>query len=235
MVSYFRLMREDIAAVLDRDPAARSKLEIVVLYSGLHALWWYRIDHWLWTHSRRFLARALSQVARWLTGIEIHPGAVIGRRFFIDHGMGVVIGETAIVGDDVTLYQGVTLGGTGKESGKRHPTLCDKVVVGAGAKILGSITVGENCRIGAGSVVLRDVPADSTVVGVPGHIIFRHGKRVVITDPKQINDPLSEALAAVATEVKMLREQVCQLEGREHVPSEGGDSLDLAIEMDYQI
>ena len=228
-------MREDIAAVLDRDPAARSKLEIVLLYSGLHALWWYRIHHWLWKRGWLFPARALSQFARWISGIEIHPGAVIGRRFFVDHGMGVVIGETAIVGNDVTLYQGVTLGGTGKETGKRHPTLCDNVVVGAGAKILGNITVGNNCRIGAGSVVLRDVPADSTVVGVPGHIIFRHGKRVVITDPKQINDPLSEALAAVATEVKNLREQVCRLEGREHVPDEGGDSLDLAIEMDYQI
>ena len=220
MVSYFRLMREDIAAVLERDPAARSRLEIVLLYSGLHALWWYRIHRWMWKHGWLFLARALSQFARWLTGIEIHPGAVIGRRFFIDHGMGVVIGETAIVGDDVTLYQGVTLGGTGKETGKRHPTLCDNVVVGAGAKILGNITVGNNCRIGAGSVVLRDVPADSTVVGVPGHIVFRNGKRVVIIDPKQINDPLSEALAAVATEVKMLREQVCRLEGREHVPAD---------------
>jgi serine O-acetyltransferase len=235
MRSYFRLMREDIAAVLDRDPAATSKLEIVLLYSGLHALWWYRIYHWMWKHGWRFLARALSQFARWISGIEIHPGAVIGRRFFIDHGMGVVIGETAAVGDDVTLYQGVTLGGTGKETGKRHPTLCDNVVVGAGAKILGNIVVGENCRIGAGSVVLRDVPPDSTVVGVPGHIVLRNGKRVVITDPKQINDPLSEALAAVAHEVKTLREQVCRLEGREPVTGEGGDSLDLAIEMDYQI
>src|SRR6516225_664767 len=232
MVSFLQSMREDLAAVLDRDPAATSKLEIVLLYSGLHALWWYRIHHWLWNHSLRFPARALSQFARWISGIEIHPGAVIGRRFFIDHGMGVVIGETAIVGDDVTLYQGVTLGGTGKETGKRHPTLCDNIVVGAGAKILGNITVGENCRIGAGSVVLRDVPADSTVVGVPGHIVLRNGKRVVITDPKQINDPLSEALAAVATEVKTLREQVCRLEGREHVRSE---SLEAAIEMDYQI
>ena len=146
--------------------------------------------------------------------------------------MGVVIGETAEVGDDVTLYQGVTLGGTSLNKGKRHPTIRDRVVIGGGAKVLGNITVGENCRIGAGSVVLRDVPADSTVVGVPGHIIFRNGKRVVITDPKQINDPLSEALAAVATEVKILREQVSRLEGREHVESE---SLDAAIEMDYQI
>jgi len=232
MRSYFRLMREDIAAVLERDPAARSKLEIVLLYSGLHALWWYRIHHWLWKHHWLFLARALSQFARWLTGVEIHPGAKIGRRFFIDHGMGVVIGETAEVGDDVTLYQGVTLGGTTLNPGKRHPTIGNGVVIGGGAKILGNIHIGDNCRIGAGSVVLRDVPADSTVVGVPGHIIFRNGKRVVITDPKQINDPLSEALAAVATEVKILREKVSQLEGREHVESE---SLEAAIEIDYQI
>ena len=225
-------MREDIAAVLESDPAARSWVEVVLLYSGLHALWWYRIHHYLWKHGWLFGARFLSQFARLISGVEIHPGAVIGRRFFIDHGMGVVIGETTIIGDDVTLYQGVTLGGTGKETGKRHPTICDRVVVGSGAKILGSITVGENCRIGAGSVVLRDVPPDSTVVGVPGHIVLRNGKRVVITDPKQINDPLSEALAAVATEVKILREQVSHLEGREYVESE---SLEAAIEMDYQI
>ena len=166
-------MREDIAAVKDRDPAARSTLEIVLLYSGLHALWGYRFHHWLWIHGWQFPARALSQLARLITGIEIHPGAQIGRRFFIDHGMGVVIGETTIVGDDVTLYQGVTLGGTGKETGKRHPTIGNNVVVGAGAKVLGNIIVGENCRIGSGSVVLRDVPDNSTVVGVPGHIIFR--------------------------------------------------------------
>jgi serine O-acetyltransferase len=231
----FSSMREDIAAVKDRDPAARSALEVMLLYSGLHALWGYRFHHWLWIHGWQFPARALSQAARLITGIEIHPGAQIGRRFFIDHGMGVVIGETTIVGDDVTLYQGVTLGGTGKESGKRHPTICDKVVVGAGAKILGNITVGENCRIGSGSVVLRDVPDNSTVVGVPGHIIFRAGKRVVITDPKQINDPLSEALAAVATEVKRLKEEVRQLQGRDLSPTNGADKLQQVIEIDYQI
>src|SRR5271154_6657891 len=210
------LIREDVDMVLEHDPAAKSRLEIYLCYAGLHAVWFYRINHWLWNRSFLLLGRWLSQVARFLTGIEIHPGAQIGRRLFIDHGLGVVIGETAVVGDDVTLYQGVTLGGTGKERGKRHPTLLDNVVVGDGAKILGNITVGRNCRIGAGSVVLRNVPDDSTVVGVPGHIIFREGKRVVITDPKQINDPLSEALAAVATEVKILREQVSRLEGREH-------------------
>ena len=150
--------------------------------------------------------------------------------------MGVVIGETAVVGNDVTLYQGVTLGGTGKEMGKRHPTIEDNVVVGSGAKILGNITVGRNCRIGAGSVVLRSVPEDSTVVGVPGHIIFREGKRVVITDPKQINDPLSEALAAVATEVNRLRERVQQLEGTEAKGEPMSESLQRIMEdMDYQI
>src|SRR6202165_3153942 len=230
------LIREDVASVLEHDPAARSRLEIYLCYSGLHAVWFYRINHWLWNHSFFLLARWLSQVARLLTGIEIHPGAKIGRRRFIDHGLGVVIGETAIVGDDVTLYQGVTLGGTGKEHGKRHPTIEDEVVIGGGAKVLGNITVGRNCRIGAGSGVLRNVPENSTVVGVPGHIIFRNGERVVITDPKQINDPLSEALAAVATEVNKLRERVQQLEGS-HLPSEPlSASLQRIMEdIDYQI
>src|SRR6202043_3079359 len=151
------LIREDVANVLEHDPAARSRLEIYLCYSGLHAVWFYRINHWLWNHSFFLLARWLSQVARLLTGIEIHPGAQLGRRLFIDHGMGVVIGETSIVGEDVTLYQGVTLGGTGKELGKRHPTLLNNVVVGGGAKILGNITVGNNCRIGAGSGGVRKV------------------------------------------------------------------------------
>jgi serine O-acetyltransferase len=228
-------MREDIAAVLESDPAAKSGLEVVLLYSGLHALWGYRVHHWLWIHGWRFLARALSQWTRLITGIEIHPGAEIGHRFFVDHGMGVVIGETTIIGDDVTLYQGVTLGGTGKETGKRHPTLRNHVVIGAGARVLGNIIIGENSRIGAGSVVLRDVPDNSTVVGVPGHIVLQHGKRVVITDPKQINDPLSEALAAVANEVKELKKEVRELKGRELVFSDGEDKLQQVIEMDYQI
>jgi serine O-acetyltransferase len=229
-------IREDVAMVMDHDPAAKSRLEVLLCYSGLHAVWFYRINHWLWTHHFFLLGRWLSQVARLLTGIEIHPGAEIGRRLFIDHGMGAVIGETAIVGNDVTLYQGVTLGGTGKEHGKRHPTIEDNVVVGGGAKILGNITVGKNSRIGAGSVVLRSVPADSTVVGVPGHIIFREGKRVVITDPKQINDPLSEALAAVATEVNKLRERVQQLEGAESKHEPVSASMQRIMEdLDYQI
>lgn len=234
-MSFFSCAREDIAAVLESDPAAKSGFEVVLLYSGLHALWGYRVHHWLWLHGWQFPARALSQVARLITGIEIHPGAQIGRRFFVDHGMGVVIGETTIIGDDVTLYQGVTLGGTGKETGKRHPTIRNKVVIGAGARVLGNICIGENSRIGAGSVVLRDVPDNSTVVGVPGHIVFRHGKRVVITDPKQINDPLSEALSAVANEVKKLKKEVQELKGRTSEPGDGRDRLQEIIEIDYQI
>jgi len=229
-------IREDVATVQERDPAAKSRLEVFLCYSGLHAVWFYRINHWLWNRGFWLLARWLSQVARFLTGIEIHPGAKIGRRLFIDHGLGVVIGETAIVGDDVTLYQGVTLGGTGKEHGKRHPTIEDEVVIGGGAKVLGNITVGRNCRIGAGSVVLRSVPENSTVVGVPGHIIFRNGERVVITDPKQINDPLSEALAAVATEVNRLRDRVQKLEGAEATSEPLSSSIQRIMEdIDYQI
>ena len=226
-------IREDIASVFDRDPAAKSVLEILLCYSGLHALWFYRLNHWLWNHRMRLLSRWLSQVARLLTGIEIHPAAQIGRRLFIDHGMGVVIGETTVIGDDVTLYQGVTLGGTGKEKGKRHPTIGNGVVVGAGARILGNIRVGDNCRVGAGSVVLRDVPDNSTIVGVPGHIVLRAGQRVVITDPKQIQDPLSEALAAVATQVKDLKERLQKLEGGEPADSRAADELQAII--DYQI
>jgi serine O-acetyltransferase len=234
-LSFLSCAREDIAAVLESDPAAKSGLEVVLLYSGLHALWSYRVHHWLWIHGWRFVARFLSQFTRVITGIEIHPGAEIGRRFFVDHGMGVVIGETTNIGDDVLLYQGVTLGGTGKETGKRHPTIGNKVVIGAGARVLGNITIGENSRIGAGSVVLRDVPDNSTVVGVPGHIVFRHGKRVVITDPKQINDPLSEALSAVANEVKKLKQEVRELQGRKVGSYDGMEELQHIIEIDFQI
>jgi serine O-acetyltransferase len=154
------------------------------------------------------LARLISQWARWMTGIEIHPGAQIGKRLFIDHGMGVVIGETAIVGDDVTIYQGVTLGGTGKDKGKRHPTILSHVVIGTGAQVLGNITVGVNSRVGAASVVIDDVPDNSTIVGVPGHIIFRNGKRVVITNPRDIRDPLSDALHEVVQRVEQLEDKV---------------------------
>jgi len=160
-------VREDIAAAKRRDPAARSSFEIWLLYSGLHAIWAYRVAHWFWTHRMRFIGRLISQVARWLTGVEIHPGAKIGRRFFIDHGMGVVIGETAEIGDDVMLYHGVTLGGVSLEQTKRHPTLEDGVTVGAGAKILGPVVIGARSQVGSNAVVVTSAPPDSVLVGIP--------------------------------------------------------------------
>lgn len=180
-------LREDLAAAKLRDPAARSAWEIAILYSGLHAIWSYRLAHALWTRGWRFPARALSQLTRWLTGVEIHPGAVIGRRFFIDHGMGVVIGETAEVGDDVMLYHGVTLGGRTREGGKRHPTLGDGVAVGAGAKILGPITIGAGSAVGANAVVTKDAAEDSILVGVPAKARRRSAgedTRAVLTTPE---------------------------------------------------
>lgn len=169
----FQTLRQDIQAVLDRDPAARNALEVLTCYPGLHALWTHRVAHRLWQRGWKLLARALSQLSRSITGIEIHPGATIGQGFFIDHGMGVVIGETAEVGHNVTLYHGVTLGGTSLNKGKRHPTLEDNVVVGAGAKILGAITIGKNSRVGANAVVVKSAPANSVIVGVPGEVIIR--------------------------------------------------------------
>nr|WP_303674525.1 serine O-acetyltransferase [Vampirovibrio chlorellavorus] len=169
---------EDIETVLQRDPAARTRLEVFLCYPGLHAIWLHRLNHGLWGWGLTTLARLGSHVARFLTGIEIHPAARIGRRFFIDHGLGVVIGETTVIGDDVTLYQQVTLGGTGRERGKRHPTLENGVVIGAGAKVLGNITVGQGAQVGSGSVVIKDVPAEATVVGIPARVIALNGKRV---------------------------------------------------------
>jgi len=204
----FTRIREDVRSVLERDPAARSRLEVFLCYPGLWAVWFYRVSHRLWRMKLRLLARVVSQFARLFTGVDIHPGALLGRRLFIDHATGVVIGETAIVGSDVTLYQGVTLGGTGKGQGKRHPTLCDGVFVGNNANVLGNITVGANSRVGAGSVVLTDVPPNSTVVGVPAHIVYRNGQRVLLTDPHDIKDPLSDALIALASRVEELEEKL---------------------------
>ncbi|MFC6439525.1 serine O-acetyltransferase [Bowmanella sp. JS7-9] len=164
-------IKEDIQSVFHRDPAARSAFEVLINYPGLHAIWWHRLAHRLWRSNWKWLARCVSTLARWLTGVEIHPGATIGRRFFIDHGMGVVIGETAEIGDDVTIYHGVTLGGTSWNAGKRHPTLMDNVVVGAGAKVLGPIIIGTGAKVGSNSVVVKDVPAEATVVGIPGRIV----------------------------------------------------------------
>lgn len=198
-------MREDIRAVLAGDPAAKSGLQVALLYSGLHAIWAYRCANALHRRGFRFLARGLSQGARWLTGVEIHPAAIIGRRFFIDHGMGVIIGETAILGEDVLLYQGVTLGGTGNESGKRHPTLGDRVVVGAGAKVLGNIRIGSDTRIGANSVVLHDVPPHSTVVGIPGKVVRRRkGDENDALSHQNLPDPTMDELVSLAKRVEAL-------------------------------
>ena len=207
-MSLFARMHDDIHSIKERDPAARTRLEVLLCYPGLWAVWIYRLSHWLWRHKLRLPARVLSQISRFYTGVDIHPAALIGQRLFIDHAMGVVIGETAIVGSDVTMYQGVTLGGTGKGHGKRHPTVCDGVFIGNNANILGNVTVGENSRVGAGSVVLSDVPPNSTVVGVPAHIVYHDGQRVLITDPHEIKDPLSDALIALSSRVEELEERL---------------------------
>ncbi len=208
----FTTIREDIQSVYDRDPAARSTLEILLCYPGLHAIWGHRFSHWLWTHNLKLLGRWTSQLMRGLTGIEIHPGAKIGPNFFIDHGMGVVIGETAEVGSRVTLYHGVTLGGTSLNKGKRHPTLGDNVVVGAGAKVLGAITIGENTRIGANAVVVRDTPPNSVVVGVPGQVVVRSQPRTAPAIPDlehgALPDTISETLSALITHVERLEERL---------------------------
>ena len=192
-------LRHDIEVVFDRDPAARSVPEVVLSYPGLHAIWSHRLTHWLWIKNAKFLARCLSQLTRWLTGIEIHPGAIIGRGLFIDHGMGVVIGETAEVGDDVTMYHGVTLGGLSGHKVKRHPTIEDGVVIGAGAKILGPIVVGRGSRIGANAVVIKPVPPNSVVVGVPGKIIKRDGVRQDVIKPGLENGQLADLLLSTLT------------------------------------
>ena len=203
----FKTISQDLQAIFDRDPAATSRLEVIFTYAGFHALLAYRLAHWLKKRKIPFLPRAISQLARWLTGIEIHPSAKIGARFFIDHGMGVVIGETAEIGDHVTLFQGVTLGGTGKERGKRHPTLGNHVVVGAGAKILGGITIGDNVKIGANSVVLKSVPPNSTVIGVPARIIKTHGERLpdATMDHTNMPNPIADVWRTLVTVTSTFR------------------------------
>ncbi len=201
----FRKIKSDLMAALSRDPAARNKFEIILLYSGLHAIWSHRIAHWFWTHKFFLIARGISQFSRFLTGIEIHPGAIIGNGFFIDHGMGVVIGETSEIGENVTLYHGVTLGGVSTEKGKRHPTIRDNVVVGAGAKILGAIEIGRNSRIGANAVVVHPVPENSVVVGVPGQIVKR-SKQEELSKPDLHHDLLPDTIGKTL-EAIMLRMQ----------------------------
>ena len=204
----FNRLRYDIRAIRERDPAARSGLEVFLLYSGLHAVIWYRIAHWFFKHHLFFIARLLSQTAKWLTGIEIHPGATIGKGLLIDHGSGVVIGETAEIGDNCTIYQGVTLGGTGKDKGKRHPTLGDNVMVGSGAKILGPFKVGDNSKIAANAVVLEEIPENCTAVGVPARIVRRDGQKLCNDmDQVHIPDPVSQELCN-------LRQRIEHLESR---------------------
>lgn len=203
-------MRSDIQAVFDNDPAAKSSIEVFFSYAGLHAIWWYRVGHWWYKRDWIAFSRFLSQVGRWITGIEIHPGAKIGERLFIDHGMGVVIGETCEIGDDVILYQGVTLGGTGKESGKRHPTIGDHVVIGSGAKVLGSFTVGAHTKIGANTVVLQAVPPHCTVVGNPGRIVKRNGVRTNKLDHANMPDPVVEMFEELHQRLAQLESQLNQ-------------------------
>jgi serine O-acetyltransferase len=217
----FNRIRADIQAALQRDPAARSAFEVLVCYPGLHAVISHRVAHWLWQHDLRLSARFLSQCNRFVTGIEIHPGASIGRGLFIDHGMATVIGETTEIGDNCTLYQGVTLGGTGKEQGKRHPTLGDNVVVGVGAAVLGSITVGDNALIGAGSVVLRPVPAYSTAVGVPARVVREGGRRIAAGDISGAaqEDPCEQCQERFNSQIRGLEQRLVELEQRLGLPT----------------
>lgn len=204
----FERTREDIEMVLLRDPAARSKLEVVLTYPGLHAIWFYRIAHWFWVQGHLFTGRFISALARLLTGIEIHPGAKIGRRVFIDHGMGVVIGETAIIGNDVLIYQGVVLGGTSLERKKRHPTIGSGVVIGSGAKLIGNIEIGDCSKIGAGSVVLKSAPKGSTIVGVPGRNVKEERKCAIDLDHGQLPDPIAEVIKLILERQDEMENQI---------------------------
>ena len=218
----FKRIKEDIEVVFERDPAARNIIEVLLCYPGLHAIWFHRIAHWLWTHNCRLLARIISHISRWLTGIEIHPGAKIGRRFFIDHGMGVVIGETTEIGNDVTIYHQVTLGGTSTKKGKRHPTIGNNVVIGAGAKILGPVKIGNNCKIGANSVVIKDVPPNSTVVGIPGKVVRRDGIKPTRVDLEhgKLPDPVMESLKQMLDIIHNLELEVKSL--KKEIKKKGG-------------
>jgi len=212
VVCMFKTLREDIQTVFAKDPAARSTLEVILCYPGLHALWLHRLAHFLWQHKLRLLARLVSHFNRFLTNIEIHPGAKIGRRFFIDHGAGVVIGETSEIGDDVLLYQGVVLGGTTLEKKKRHPTLGNNVIMGSGAIALGPITIGDGARIGSGSVVVKSVPPGATVVGVPGKVVEDRRKPIVDLEHGKLPDPVAEAIRLVLREQDKLEERLERLE-----------------------
>ena len=208
----FKTLREDIRTIFNRDPAARSTLEILCCYPGLHALWGYRVAHFFWTHNMRFFGRLTSQITRFFTGIEIHPGAKIGRRLFIDHGMGVVVGETAEIGDDVLIYQGVVLGGTSLEKHKRHPTIGNRVGIGAAAIVLGPILIGDDARVGANSVVVNPVPARKTVVGIPGKIVEDRRETIFNLEHGTLPDPINDALQAIITHQDKIEERLKKLE-----------------------
>jgi serine O-acetyltransferase len=210
-MAFFRGIREDIGAVVERDPAARNSLEALLCYPGVWAILLHRPAHRLYRHRLKLIARILSQIVRWFTGLEIHPGATIGRRCFIDHGMAVVIGETAEIGDDVTIYQGVTLGGTGKDVGKRHPTIGNRVIVATGAKILGPFKVGDDSKIGAGSVVLEEIPPGCTVVGIPGKVVKRRGGRTDDMNQIDLPDPVEAELEALRRRVDALETALARL------------------------
>jgi serine O-acetyltransferase len=212
-------IRTDIEAVKARDPAAKSDVEILFLYSGVHALLAYRVSHKLYVGKHYFSARLISQLARFLTGIEIHPGAKIGKGLFIDHGMGVVIGETTEIGDNCTLYQGVTLGGTGKDSGKRHPTLGNNVLVGAGARVLGPVNIGNGAKIASGAVVLKDVPENSTAVGIPAKVVRRDGERVELLDHGNIPDPVAKEINAMREKINALESEIAELKAKKPMRS----------------
>ena len=213
----FRQLKEDIACVKSRDPAARSALEIFFLYPGFKAIRLHRRANWFYRHGMFFIARWISQWASRKTGVEIHPAVKIGKRFFIDHGTGVVIGETAVIGDDVTIYQGVTLGGTGKDTGKRHPTIGNNVMIGAGAKVLGPFTVGDNSNIAAGAVVLEEIPPDCTAVGVPARVVRRNGIRVDDLDQVHIPDPVAQELCRLEYQLSQLRKQLEEQENTQEI------------------
>src|SRR4030067_3078910 len=205
-----KAIKKDFRAIFERDPAAADSIEVLLTTPGLHAILLHRTAHWLWEKGVPLFPRVISHISRFLTGIEIHPGATIGDGFFIDHGMGVVIGETTIIGNNVTLFQGVTLGGTGKEKGKRHPTLGNNIVVGVGAKVLGNIVIGDNVKIGANSVVLESVPADSTVVGVPGRIVQQGGRRLTERSEEHVHlpDPIADRIERIERELEEIKEKI---------------------------
>ncbi len=234
MFNWISLMREDIRAAMDRDPAARSAWEVFFLYPGLHALWWHRVAHFFYRHKCYFISRVISQTNRFFTQIEIHPGATIGRRFFIDHGAGVVIGETSEIGDDVLMYQGVVLGGTALEKKKRHPTIGNNVVIGSRAVILGAITIGDGARVGSGSVVIKSVPPGCTVVGVPGRIVEEQHAAKIDLDHGRLPDPVAEAIRLVLDEQDKLAERIKRLESAAGVTAPADELGELESKIKHQ-